>query len=171
MKNVCFCGIFNRLIFIYLAWSEKVRRTAIISIILMLTLVLGCGGSGTSEPINSIKIESITPATQEVNTTFTITVSYDLQTADKAAIMHCFSDYYFGDRASDYWIGCPMPISDGADGTGSAGIAVYKGQGTMTITGTRTLDSQKFLYVHLVPNSTSTPIVGIVSDARTIAAQ
>jgi hypothetical protein len=138
------------------------RRTVLPAVSLFLVLALGCGGCGSSEPVNSIKIESVTPATAApgVPATFTVTVSYDLQTADSAAIYHSWCESsYFGDRWSDIWMGCPASITD---------ITVSRGQGTRTITVTEAFTGARDLWVILMPNQDSNSAVGVASDEQTI---
>ena len=141
------------------------RRPVIIPVLLFLALALGCGGGGSSEPVNSIKIESVTPAsaTAGVSTDLTITVSYDLQTSDSAVIDYCFSDNYFSDRLGDYWIGCPKPITDG-----STGITVNRGKGTITIPDTKPFTGANLLYVFLIPNQASDSAVGAAIDVQAV---
>lgn len=133
------------------------RRTVLPAVLLFLALAPGCGGGG--EPVNSIKIESVTPAS--VSAGFTVTVSYDLQTADSAVIGHCYLTY-FSDRRSDSWMGCPEPIA------GSTGIAVSRGQGTITITDTEVFTGTRDLCVFLVPNQDPNSAVGVASDVQTV---
>jgi hypothetical protein len=138
------------------------RRTVLPAVLLFLALTHGCGGGGSSEPVNSIKIESVTHAlaADGQSTDFTITVSYDLQTADTAAIYHSWCEpSYFGDRAGDSWMGCPASITD---------ETVSRGTGTRTITVTESLAITRDLYVILMPNQDSNSAVGVASDVQTI---
>jgi len=138
--------------------ARIMRRTVLPAVSLFLALALGCGGCGSSEPANSIKIESVTPASAGAG--FTITVSYDLQTADSAAIYHSWCESsYFGDRSGDIWMGCPASITD---------VAVSTGQGTTTITVTEVFTGTRDLWVILMPNQDSNSAVGVVSDVQTI---
>lgn len=109
-------------------YEELIMRKKVVSAaVFALALTLGCGG-GSSEPANSIKIESISPdsANAGESTTFTITVSYNLQTADSGVIDYCFSGAFFGDR----WQGCPASIS---------GRTVNRGGGAIIIEDTEVL--------------------------------
>lgn len=142
------------------------QRSAVAAVLLFLALAPGCGGGGSSEPVNGIKIERVTstPAADGISTTFIITVSYDLQTAESAVITHCYLPY-FGNQAGDGWMGCPVPI------TGITGTPVSRGQRTITITDTKAVTSTSDLRVILVPDQNSNSTVGVVSDVQTIIAQ
>jgi len=136
------------------------RRTVFTAVVLFLTLTFGCGG-GSSDPVNSIKIKSVTPASvvSGVTTTFTITVSYDLQTADNAVIDHCYA-VPFSDRGG----GCPATITDGSVGIPVNGVTVRRGKGTITIIDAETFTATTILYMSLVPNQDYTSAVGVASD-------
>jgi len=132
------------------------RRTVFAAVLFFLALAPGCGGGGSSEPVNSIKIESFTPASPTPGNN-TITVSYDLQTADSAVIDHCYLEPF-----SNRWMGCQVPIG------GSTGMSVNRGKRTLTITDTETVTGSKLLYVVLVPNGDYNSTVGVVSDVYPI---
>ena len=145
-------------------------RTYFTSALLFLALALGCGGGGSSEPVDSVTIASVTsaPAADGVSTDYTITVSYELQTADNAVIDHCYEDPF-----SDRWTGCPIPIG------GITGISVDRGTGTITTNDTEAFTGTKLLYVVLVPGQDSsslelvpgqdlTSVVGAVTDVQMI---
>ncbi len=138
---------------------RTMRRTVLPAVLLFLALAPGCGGGG--EPVNSIKIESVTPAS--VSAGFTVMVSYDLQTADSAAIYHSWCESsYFGDRSGGSWMGCPEPIA------GSTDTTVSRGQGTRTITVTEAFTGTRNLWVSLMPNQDPNSAVGVASDVHTI---
>lgn len=143
------------------------RKTVFPAALLFLPLVLGCGG-GSSDPVNSIKIKSVTPAAvvSGVTTTFTITVSYDLQTAESAVIDPCNAEF-FGDR----WTGCPALITDGSAGIPANGVTVRRGKGTITIAVAEIFTATSPLYMSLVPNQDYTSAVGVVSDEYMIMVQ
>lgn len=126
------------------------RKKVFIAAVFALAITLGCGG-GSSEPVNSIKIESISPESANAgeSTTFTITVSYNLQTADSGVIDYCFSGAFFGDR----WQGCPVSIP---------GITVSRGRGTITFEDTQVLTETSDLSVFLRVTDDAT------SDVQTV---
>jgi hypothetical protein len=143
--------------FSYIAQGVRImRRTVLPAILLFLALTLGCGGGGSSEPVNSIKIENVdlASATLGASTTVTITVSYDLRTADSAVINYCYAEPF-----SDRWAGCPVPIAD---------IPVSRGKETIPITSAATFTGTKYLHVFLVPSPNFDSAVGVVSDVQTI---
>jgi len=143
------------------------RKTVFTAVLLFLAMAFGCGG-GSSDPVNSIKIESVTPASvvSGVTTTFSITVSYDLRTAESAVIDPC-NAVFFGDR----WMGCPALITDGSAGIPVNGVTVRRGKGTITIADVETFTAANPLYMSLVPNQDYTSAVGVVSDQYMIIVQ
>lgn len=134
------------------------KKTFLNTAVLFLIWTLGCGGSST--PYNSIRIESIVPdsANAGQSTTFTVAVTYNLQTSDNGLINYCFSaESFFSDRFS----GCPSPIS------GST-TTVSRGRGTITIAKTMVLTQTGTLNVFLQPIQDSNSTDSAVSDMKTI---
>jgi hypothetical protein len=133
------------------------RRIVFTAALFFLALAPGCGG-GSSAPVNTIKIENITPASARFgeSTTFAITASYDLQTAYSAVIDYCFSEGFFSDRPP----GCTAPIT-------SAGITVNRGRGTITIKDTRILTETSRLSLFLFPIQDSNT-ENVASDVKEI---
>lgn len=125
------------------------------TIFMMITVVLvACsGGSGGSDAIDSITIDNLTPSIVSAGTptTFTISVSYSLQTKDSGVIRYGFKP----DSSSSYILEIDEKI-------------VSKGTGTALFITTKTLTEPTTLRVQLAEYPTPQQYSPLVSTHQTI---
>ncbi len=133
--------------------SSKSISVSLMVLLCLLSLLTSCGGSSDSTANDSLTIDSLSPSVVSSNTstTFTLSVSYSLQTKDSGIIQYGFR----GISSSQYALEPDSKI-------------VSKGTGTATFTTTKSLTENNVVYVLLSENPHASPWSPLASTSQTI---